>query len=309
MKKSLLMILSMLMMMGCNNSGNSSQNNKISIIVPEGTPALALANFYSDNKDEYSTFDIKNGSDPLIAAFTSKTYDVIVAPTNLGAKMYSANDDYVLYETIVWGNLYLASLEDLSSLKDIENKEVTLFSKNSTPDIVLRALIAENNLENVSLKYVDDVTTANSSLLSEQAKIIVSAQPSLTALQRKKTINTIDLQEEWKKIADSSSYPQASVFVKKSLGNKVDGILKHIKESVLNAVSDPVKTATKALEISASFKNLGQDVLASAIPMCHYGIDEKQKEAIEYYFTKMSNLGLSAAFGGELPENAFYYHY
>ena len=39
----------------------------------------------------YEKFDIKGGSDALVAAFNQDTYDIIVAPTNLGVKFYNLN--------------------------------------------------------------------------------------------------------------------------------------------------------------------------------------------------------------------------
>ena len=49
----------------------------VSIICPSGTPALGLANYY-DSVDGAS-FEIVNGADPLVAAFGTKSHDVIVA--------------------------------------------------------------------------------------------------------------------------------------------------------------------------------------------------------------------------------------
>lgn len=306
MKKNILLI-SLAMLISCGQNSSSVSNTKISILTPDGTPTLALAEFYSDHKDDYSVFDIKGGSDPLLSAFTTQSYDVIVAPTSLGAKMYSANQNYVLYETIVWGNLYLASKSEITSLNDLENKSVTLFSKNSTPDIVLRALIEENGIEGVTYNYVDDVAASNAALLAGQAEIIVSAQPSLTSLSEKHQLYTIDLQKEWGKITSSSSYPQASIFVKKSLGKTIDNTLKKLVNAVNYAKNNPAETALKAIDMSPSFEKLGASILEKAIPLCNYDINPSQKDAIEFYLNKMDSLGLSAAFGGKLPENEFYY--
>jgi len=305
MRKKLVLLMPLLLLCGCNNQQQSSQ--KISILAPEGTPALGLANYYANYKDEYEVFDIKNGSDPLLAAFNNQSHDVIVAPTNLGAKMFSVNQNYILYETIVWGNLYLASTEEITSLSDLENKEVTLFSKNSTPDIVLRSLLQENNISNVTLNYVDDVTTANSLLVSGTSKYIVSAQPSLTSLKKKHNLYTIDLQEEWAKIASSSSYPQASIFVKRSLKDNISKQLTHIKHSVEKMNEDLSTSAHNATTMPASFAKLNEEVIKEAIPQCHYRIDTNQKAAIEYYFNKINSLGLSQTYGGTLPTNDFYY--
>ena len=57
----------------------------------------------------------------------------------------------------------------------------TVFGKNSTPDVVFRTLVASNGL-NVNIEYVDDISTANSYLMSGKAEIIVSAEPVKPAL-------------------------------------------------------------------------------------------------------------------------------
>lgn len=304
MRKKIILLMPFILLCGCNNQQSS---HKISILAPEGTPALGLANYYVNYKDEYEVFDIKNGSDPLLAAFNNKSHDVIIAPTNLGAKMFSINQNYILYETIVWGNLYLTSTEEITSLSELEDKEVTLFSKNSTPDIVLRSLLQENNISNVKLNYVDDVSTANSLLVSGTSKYIVSAQPSLTALKKKHKLYTIDLQEEWAKIASFSSYPQASIFVKKSLKDSINKQLSHIKQSIEKINEDVLLSAQNAKTMPASFAKLNEDVIKEAIPQCHFKIDTNQKAAIEYYFNKINSLGLSQTYGGSLPTDDFYF--
>jgi len=70
--------------------------DELSVLIPFGSPALSMAGLLinEDNQvgeyslDEYVTYktEIVNGSDPLVAAFTSQRHDVIIAPTNLGAK-------------------------------------------------------------------------------------------------------------------------------------------------------------------------------------------------------------------------------
>ena len=313
--KTLLITTSIFALGACNQNTNSSQTvsnqekHKISLIAPEGTPSLALANFYEDNKDSYTTFDIKSGSDPLLAAFTSASYDVIVAPTNLGAKLYNENKaDYVLYQTIVWGNLYLVSSENISSFTDIENQELTIFGKNSTPDIITRSLLNHYNLsDKVTLNYVDDVATANAALKTGKAKYIISAQPSLSKINANNTYSVIDLQNEWAKISSSSSYPQASIFFKSSLKGQIDDILEELTLSVTNTINNPSLSAERATTINKTFETLGKETLQAAIPHCHYGIEENQKDAIEYYFSAMNSLGLSKQYGEKLPDQDFYY--
>lgn len=333
MKKHTLMILSVLFLASCGNTATSSSEvssngtsssdisvsetsaaeEKVSVLAPEGTPALALANFYTECSDLYSSFDIKAGSDPLVAAFASQEYDIIVAPTNLGAKFYNQSQEYLLYQTIVWGNLYLVSKTPIESFGDISGKSVTCFGgQSATPYIVMKSLIDANSISDVTLENVDDVATANSFLMANQAEIIVSAQPSLTKiLQTAQTNNielyTIDLQEEWAALTGNSSYPQASIFFKKSLSGKIDTALERLTRSVADTIASPAVSAERAVAMYSGFETLGKDVLEAAIPDSHFGLDDAQKDAIEFYFTKMGELGLSAAYGGVLPDEGFYY--
>ena len=172
----------------------------------------------------------------------------------------------------------------------------------------MNALMKHYNI-NISLKTVDSVATANGLLNAGENSIIVSAEPSLTKIKNKNTnLSIIDLQEEWKKMSNESSYPQASIFFKKDLKNKIDNILTKLTESVNLTISDPELSADNAVKTYQAFETLGKDTLTQAIPNCHYGIDENQKAAIDFYFNKLNELGMSAQYGGELPNEEFYYN-
>ena len=310
--KKLSLFLLSLCLFSCNQGTSSSTNNVpsvINIIAPQGTPSLGLANFYNE-KNNYTTFDIKAGADALVAAFTSTNYDIIVAPTNLGAKLYNSNKKFVLYNTIVWGNLYLATTNsDINSFEDLNNKNVTLFGKNSTPDIVMKSLIKYYNI-NVELNYVDDVNTANAMLkTNKNVDIIVSAEPSISKIGSTiSNLKIIDLQDEFSKISNKGSYPQASIFVRDEKKNELKNTLIKMKQSILDT-KNIEQTADNALLMHESFSTLGKETLIKAIPNCHFGIEENQKDAIENYFNKMNELGLGAQFGEKLPDEEFYFNF
>ena len=86
------------------------------VIMPSGTPLIAFGNLLDDNN-----FDIEvvNGSDPLQAAFIGGEYDIIVAPFNLGAKLYLAEkSSYLLEAIITTNNTYLISKEKYDAIDD-----------------------------------------------------------------------------------------------------------------------------------------------------------------------------------------------
>lgn len=296
-----------LVMTGCTITNGEGYTDELTMIMPTGTPALALAEFVMT--EENVKAEVVAGSDPLVAAFTSKSHDVIVAPVNLGAKMYSVYQEYVLYKTFVWGNLYLASKKTINSFQDLDGKTVVSFGKNSTPDIVMQALLKYHSDINVNVEYVSDVSEANTLLASGKAEIIVTAEPSISKLKSKLNLSVLDLQEEWAKMTGNESYPQAGIFVRKSITGKkyIKDALNKMKDTIINANLNPSVCAEYAVELHSSFATLGKEVLVSAIPNCHYQIIENEKEAVNYYLQMMIDLGFEKQMGGSLPVDEFYY--
>ena len=305
-----LFILTIVAFMSTILFGCTEQQKKVSVIVPTGTPSLGIADAL--NEKELVNANIVSGSDSLIAAFTNANYDIVVAPVNLGVKFYNSNPnfEYVLYETIVWGNYFIASTEDIviNSFTDLDGKTLLVFGKNSTPDVVIRTLINYYNI-NVTLEYVDDVSTANAYLKTGKANIIVSAEPALTKFSTGASYNRYDLQQEWAKVTGSYSFPQAGIFVKKSLKDDeaVQNVLEKMKESVLMATSRPNTLVTKAVAIDENLNKIGLETLQKAIPNCNLRIDENQIDAISYYCQKVIDLGIGQTVGGKLPDEGFYY--
>ena len=281
---------------------------KATLITPTGAPSLAIGDALLNSS--YIEAEIVSGSDPLVAAFTKGTHDIIVAPVNLGAKFYNTNDkfEYVFYKTIVWGNYYLASTKEIASFDSLDGKTLLVFGKNSTPDVVVRTLIASKGLK-VELEYVDDVSTANSYLLTGKADIIVSAEPSLTKISGKKTIYTYDLQKEWQALTGSYSFPQAGIFVKKA--KKDDFNVRHaltaLTDSVRLASTNPNKLVESSITVDSNLASIGENVLKEAVLKCNLKVAESQKEAIDFYFSKVIALGIGQTVGGKLPDEGFYY--
>ena len=303
---SLVVLILGLALASCETTDDYSKGY-VDIIMPTGTPSLALSEFVVGN--ELVDAEVVAGSDPLVAAFTSGSHEIIVAPVNLGAKMYQVNQEYVLYKTFVWGNLYIASKSELNSFKDLNGKTVVAFGKNSTPDIVMQALLKHHSDINVKVEYVADVSEANTLLAGGKAEIVVTAEPAISKLKSKFNLSIIDLQEEWATMTGNSSYPQAGIFVKKSVAKEkfIQDRLVEMKNSIINANANPLACAEKAVQLHSSFEALGKEVLVSAIPNCHYQILESDKEAVNYYLQMMIELGFSKQMGEKLPVDEFYY--
>lgn len=307
--KKVLFFISILVTLFSLTSCFEETNTKVSVIAPTGTPTLGLAEAL-DTYESGFDYNIVSGSDALRAAFINGSYDIIVAPVNLGANLSQKVEgfEYVFYQTIVGGCFYLVSSNDIKSIKDIDNTEITVFGMNSTPDVVIRSLIAYYKL-NVKINYVNDVAEANTMLISGKAQTIVSAEPSISKFNASKKFHTVNLQDEWVKMSGSTyAIPQAGIFVKKSKLNNVyvQTALKRINNSIELSKTNPQKLAESAVKVDSSLKNIGVNTLVNAIPNCKFLSTKSNIGEIEFYFNKLIELGLGNTIGGKLPSEDFY---
>ena len=307
--KKVLFLITILIIMFSLTSCFEETNNKVSLIAPTGTPTLGLAEALDTYESSFD-YNIVSGSDALRAAFINGSYDIIVAPVNLGANLSQKVKDfeYVFYQTIVGGCFYLVSSNDIKSVKDIDNTEITVFGMNSTPDVVIRSLIAYYKL-NVKINYVNDVAEANTMLVSGKAHTIVSAEPSISKFNASKKFYTVNLQDEWAKMSNSTfAIPQAGIFVKRSKLNNifVQKALERINNSIELSKTNPQKLAESAVKVDSSLEKIGVNTLVNAIPNCKFLSTKSNIDEIEFYFNKLIELGLGNTIGGKLPSEDFY---
>lgn len=290
---------------------------ELTVLAPLGTPALSQTYMESTMPSLGAhvsyTVETVSGSDPLVAAFTSGSHDIIFAPTNLGAKLISTGLDYEFAATVNFGNLYLASTGyETLTLDDLDGKEIIAFGQNATPDIILTAILEGHTFTvDPTVTYVDSVTTAQAEILTDNTKIILIAEPALSVLglptKLGEELDVLSLQDEWENLTGSSSYPQAGVFVKTDIDSEVvDAYLAALQTSITEANTNPSDVAQMAVDLEYGFP-LG--VLISAIPRSNieYSSALDSKTALETYFGYIMDIN-PALIGGSLPEEEFYYN-
>lgn len=308
MKKVYTLIVLIMFMFCLSSCVNDSSMDKVKVITPSGAPTLGIS--YAIKDDKIFDTTIVAGPDALAAAFSNKEYDIIVAPVNLGVKFYNSLNkfDYVYYKTIIGGCFYLASIEKIETFQELNNTEITVFGKNSTPDVVVRSLINYYGL-NVKINYVNDVSEANAMLIGNKANIIVSAEPAISKINQNNKYYTFDLTEEWKKISNTKfNIPQAGIFVKKNKIKEanVKRALKQIDESLNLASENPKLLAEVSIQIDESLNKIGVDILTHAIPRCHYIYNEYDSSEITFYLTQIISLNLGQLIGEKIPNEDFF---
>ena len=91
--------------MGCNVHGGD--NEPYDVIMPTGTPSLALGHFNAKHSDDVNV-DIVMGSEPLVAAFTSGEYDILLSQRGF-------------FDSFVHGAVQGYSYHEIASMNQIDD--------------------------------------------------------------------------------------------------------------------------------------------------------------------------------------------
>lgn len=211
-------------------SSSNEPQEPIKILSPTGAPALSLLSLY-----ENVEIETVEGTDVLTAELSKKDseYDIIVAPTNLGAKLYSQAEAFNLEAVLTWGNLYLVGPEG----SDLTSASIAAFGEKAVPQLVFQYVM---DTANMNVTYYASVQEAQQALLTGQSEVALLAQPVAAATIAKakeqgKELSVLeDLQALWKEKtgSDEDGYPQASLFVRADAN--VDYALDLLQDSKLS---------------------------------------------------------------------------
>jgi len=311
--KKILFIISLVLSIFIITSCTKKDEKIVKIMVPSGAPTLGLVKIWYEEEElvDYKIeFESKSGADPLTAAITSKSHNIVIAPTNLGANLYSKNKGYVYAGTLTFGNLYLASREKIN-LDDLEGKTINAFAQNSTPDIILKKVLGDR-INQIEIEYDSGVDHVVPKFISGTSEIALLAEPVLSNVKTKidEDIYTIDLQTEYKNITGQVSYPQAGIFINKTFAEEnksfVDAFLEKVVESVefVNTEKESVSDYYKELELLPDFPKevIINSIVGSNIDFLN---SSDSKSLIDEYFNVIMEFN-PQFIGGKLPDKDFY---
>lgn len=239
-------VLSMVLSIGlvaCSSTNEPSE--PIKVLSPTGAPALALLAVYEDKNIEIETVE---GTDVLTAELSKKDseYDIIVAPTNLGAKLYSQAEAFNLEAVLTWGNLYMVGTNGA----DFNTASIAAFGEKAVPQLVFKQVM---DTEAMNVTYYASVQEAQQALLTGKAEVALLAQPVAAATiakakeQGKDLTILSDIQKLWqeKTGSDEAGYPQASLFVK--AGIDVEYVLEKLASTEMS--EDEMKSVIESVGV------------------------------------------------------------
>lgn len=278
-------------------------NSEVSILVPSGTPYLAIAGLLKNPKIK---IDISNGPSGLQTALPSGSHDIVIAPVNLGTNLYNkCNSKYQMSHILTSNNAYVVTRSEnkLDSIMDLANEKVLAFVATGIPANVLKKVYENNGLDASLIDFSAQSSAAVYSLFAgntTDAKYVLMSEPEISKLilKDKIDVNVMDLTKVL-----NTNIAQACVYVNPESENveDINAVLNLMNEMVnyLNKYPEAYADAVLTLDESRTLDAMGKDVIIHSIPLTNIVFKEAKtnKEDIE---SILNILGVT------LPNAAFY---
>ena len=280
------------------------------IVVPNGAPAIAVAGVYADLPESVRVI---GAADQIAESFGSGEADFIIAPINVGAKLFKAGKStYRLAAVVTWGNLVFASRVEGFTPDMIEGRRLVLFGENTQNASIALYLLKKKDITAGEIDYRIGAADTQALLMNDEEaeSVVMTAEPAVTAAKiqaKNKGMNIVSwpLNDLYKEVTGYEGFPQAGVFVReKTVQDNPEQILlglKKIRESAELCETDPETVAKTVVEMEII---KAEPVALKGLQGCGIRFVNalEAKEQIEF----VAQIDLSQ-FGGEIPSDDFYY--
>ena len=287
----------------------------------KGPTTMGLINLVDDvasGEADYGfdlEFSMHGAADEIVPMLVQGELDAAAVPANLAATLYQKTNGAVQVAAInTLGVLYVLEQGDsVQSVADLAGQTILTTGKGTTPEYVLRYLLAENGLDpdsDVTIEYYSEATEALAQLQAGAGSIAMLPQPFVTsALSQVEGLRVaLDLNAEWEAVAGSKLV--TGVLVARSDAIEADpeafeAFLAAYGESTGQANSDVEGTAALCEEYGIVAKAA---LAQKALPACNivFETGDEMKTDLSTYLQVLYDAD-PASVGGAMPDDAFYY--
>ncbi|PBG90648.1 ABC transporter substrate-binding protein [Clostridioides difficile] len=320
----LLVVLTMVVLVGCSPGKDNPKNKELAVVkqvkvaVPDGLPAVAIAKLANENpeiKEGYETvYSIEKTPEAISTRVMKKDADIAIVPSNMVAIAYNKTSSYNIVGTVGMGSLYLVSTENIKDYSDLVGKEVGCTGKGLTPDITIKSLLLQKdiNYSDIKFNYVNSASELVPLLATGKVKTGIVPEPALSALMSKNPDIKIikSLNDSWKEVSGSKDgYPQSTLIVKSEFlrDNKdfVDSFVGQLSNSIDWANKNPEELGaySEKIKISTESKIIGKSLERANLK--YIPVKDMIKDYKNYY-EKLANFD-DKTLGGKVPDEAIYF--
>ena len=181
----------------------------------KGPTTMGLVNLLSMEEDGTASMDydlqLYGAADEIVPLLMKGELDMAAIPANLAATLYQKTEGGIQAVAVnTLGVLYVVEKggDTVQSMADLAGRTILSTGKGTTPEYVLRYLLAQNGIDpdkDVTIEYYSEATEVTAQMANTEDAIAVLPQPYVTAagLQDDTLRVALDLTEEWNKVADT----------------------------------------------------------------------------------------------------------
>ncbi len=131
-----------------------SPKSEITVCMPDGAPALALAKMMRDDTDSdgvtYKVVDSGSISAQVTYSDEAKNADLCVLPITAASKLLGSGEKYIMLGTVTHGNLYLISKDGeaitAENISSLQGKKIGVLQMNNVPGLTLKTVLVKYGL-------------------------------------------------------------------------------------------------------------------------------------------------------------------
>lgn len=304
----------------CDKKGEG----QIKIVVPDGAPALAIAQLLSERPifENYEiSYEIVPGAAEVSAKLINGDADFAIAPTNIAANLYNKGTDIKLISANTFGNLYVVGTESITDLEQLKGEVLCNIGMGGTPDLSFKYILQQKGIPyresetaevgTVSLRYVSSGAELIPLLKTGKIKFGILGEPAVT-----QALNNVDgsqrlfaIHELWAEVSDELAYTQA-VFIGNSAvvadnPRLVEWLSTKLSDNTAWILSNP--TAAQAA-LTAAGSTVAITYTTEIIEACNVRFVKANDAKADIDAFLQAIAGFNPAFiGGKLPDDNFYY--
>lgn len=311
MKKKLLSLLAALaacvMLAACAAApAASSPASAATLTGPTGMGMIKLL-----GSEDYNLSLLAN-PDEISPKIINGEVDIATIPSNLAAVIYNKTKGAIRTVAVnTTGVLYILENGDtVTSLADVSGKTIYVTGQGATPEYVLKNILEENGIEDVTIEYMGAHADLANALAAGSVKLALLPEPFVSTVLAKNSdvAVKIDINDEWKSIyGEDAGIPMGVTVVSEKFAQDkaaMDKLIADCRASVEYVNSDPQAAA----DIAEAGIVGSKETAAAAIPRCGISFitGQESKDMLEDYFAVMFDSN-PASVGGALPDDDFYY--
>ena len=284
----------------------------------KGPTAMGMVKMMDDDPDGWG-FTIAASIDEITPKLVKGELDIAAVSANLASVLYNNTKGQVKVLAInTLGVLYLLENGDsVKTFEDLRGKTIFSSGKGATPEYALNYLLTQNGIDpekDVTIEYKSEHSECLASLVATEGAVAMLPQPfATTAMMKNDTIRVaLDLNDEWARLQEGQESPSALitgvVVARTAFIDENPQAVSDFMDAYAASVEYTNANVDEAAALIGKFDIIPEAVAKLALPYCQIVyVDGADMQAKLSGYLKVLFDQNSAAVGGALPDEAFYY--